>query len=318
MFNSRNEASHHSARWSFSLGATILFLAAASPALAQEVLQNDPGTCAESYGIGCSNGDGTSGNPNDIVECFSPSSTASPFLLTEATYDVSADSTEPDALSLRIFEWSGSGAPGALVSTTPLGPGDLAFGPHTIVLDPPLEVPTANFCLGIYGEATDDGFRILKSGVETLANTSWILAPSCGANSFTGVAALGFPGNWCMSATIEPSFSLEGTSVVQALVDAFGISPNEAEAGIDALLKNSSSTYADGDWSGQLGLGHHEQRCTNFTDHGAYHAAMVPPPGAAPIWYAGSTDVAGFIQARAGGWLLRTWAEWGPNGGHFS
>jgi hypothetical protein len=112
-----------------------------------------------------------------------------------------------------------------------------------------------------------------------------------------------------------PTIPISSKTLIDTLMESHGISHPQAQTAIDALLTHTQSSHASEGTSGYLGLGHHRQRCRNFDDGGVYEAFMNPPAGAYPIWWRGSTEVAGYIQARAGGWMLRTWADWGPSGG---
>jgi hypothetical protein len=103
------------------------------------------------YEVGCSTIDGTgvSGNPNDLIECYSNATLIPPYELTAFTYTMGVSAPPPDTLNLKVYEWSGAGAPGSLITTIPLAPGDLTAGFHTLVLAPPVSLPTAYFCAGL-------------------------------------------------------------------------------------------------------------------------------------------------------------------------
>jgi len=126
------------------------------------------------------------------------------------TYTIGDDVPAPDSLNLRVYDWSGTGAPGTLLTTIPLSAGDLTTGFHDLQLATPVALPSQNFCVGLYSEPVGDGFRILTTDVGSgyTSGTSWVMAPDCGAVSFTELGVLGF-GNWCVTATIDDAINLE-------------------------------------------------------------------------------------------------------------
>jgi hypothetical protein len=167
-------------------------------------LRNDDGTCNVHLGCTNNNNPGASGNPQSLVECFT-GEMAPPFSLTSMTYIVSTQTPPPDALNLEVYTWTGRGLPGARIASVPLQAANLAHGPQTIAVDPPITIPTRDFCVGINGASVDDGFRLLFSGTSTVEGASWIDAVTCNLNGFRLVAdaPVSRAGNWCMSATIE-------------------------------------------------------------------------------------------------------------------
>jgi len=174
---------------------------------AQETLNNVVGDCIEDTAneIGCSDPFGDAGNPNDLIECYNNATLTPPYELVAFTYTIGTSTLPPDTLNIRVFEWGGAGPPGALVTTVPLGPGDMTPGFHNLVLASPIALPTPDFCVGLFSEPLDDGFRALTSIGPYTPGTSWVRAPECGTPDFVELADLGFPQNWCYTATIEES-----------------------------------------------------------------------------------------------------------------
>ena len=176
-----------------------------------QFLQNDNSICSEAIGCSDTGGAGTSGNPNEIVECYSSAMTA-PLELTQVYYDIVDDIANPgnppppDELFVEIYTWSGAGAPGTLVDTYTLTGAELNRGPHLVNLSPPLQITTSDFCIGINGYDLADGYRLMKSTTTSVSNVSYIRAPDCGATVFTSTAAIGFPGNWCIRGTVEKPY----------------------------------------------------------------------------------------------------------------
>ncbi len=170
-----------------------------------ETLQNDNGSCTEEFGCNSTDGTGTSGNPQSLVECFNTATLQPPFWLTGMTYSIGLGDPPPDALNLEVYEWSGAGAPVNRTTLLPLGFGDLTGGLHTVTPNGGVQINTQNFCVGLNGIDPNDGFRLLFSNTSTVFGTSWIDATTCGTVGMTLVSDAVEPGNWCMTATISQS-----------------------------------------------------------------------------------------------------------------
>lgn len=173
---------------------------------AQETLSNILGECTV-WELGCTNRTGSAGNPNDLIECYSNATLTPPYELTAFTYTIGVSAPPPDTLNLKVYEWSGAGAPGTLITTIPLAPGDLTAGFHNLLLASPVSLSTADFCAGLNSEPVNDGFRVLVTTELTglTAGTTWVKAPACDIVAFTEMAAAGFQSNYCFTATIEES-----------------------------------------------------------------------------------------------------------------
>ena len=171
-----------------------------------QILQNHNNACNRE--LGCSNADGTSGNPQSTVECFNSTVVAPPFSITEVSYTIGASRPAPNSLDVEVYEWTGSGPPGTLLSKTPLAAGDLTTGPHTVSLATPVVVATSGVCLGVAGSDPNDGYRILFSDTAPLTGTAWTSTTTCGNGAFQDVIGLlndpaVTTGSWCISASVS-------------------------------------------------------------------------------------------------------------------
>ena len=167
----------------------------------QDLYQGD---LVAEMGLGCSNPTGNSGGPNDI--CVGVSCTlAPPFCITAHYYYVYTES--PYVTQLDFVCWAGGFEPGAEFARQPGL--DWSGGPHTVAISPPVIVNSAFFFLGQNQPQTAAGMRWGLDTNSGSAGTSYIRAPSCGANVFMMVDALGFPGNWCFSATVDAPSPVE-------------------------------------------------------------------------------------------------------------
>ncbi len=170
-----------------------------------ESLQNDVGSC-DAWEIGCSNNDGTFGNPQDALECYTTGLTP-PIRVTTLEYLLDgANVPLPDALDLVVHAWSGPGAgPGALIESIPLPPGDIVGGGHTFVLPAAIEVDASTFCVGFHGEAANDGFRISCTDGVGSGGASYLRSPASGCEhfDFTPISDIvETDGNFCIRPTV--------------------------------------------------------------------------------------------------------------------
>ena len=166
-----------------------------------ELLQNDDGNCTQE--MGCSDmGEGITGNPNELVECFTANTTP-PFQLLAVSYAVGVSVPPPDSLVIEIYDWTGAGAPGAMVSSTPVDATELTWGAHSVALSTVIMVTSQFFCIGINGHSATDGYRIMKSTTTSAPGTSWVRAPSCAIPNFATVEDASMAGNWCIRAVVK-------------------------------------------------------------------------------------------------------------------
>ena len=158
-------------------------------------------------GLGCSNGTGTSGGPNDWAVGVTATLTP-PFGIVQTTYNVFTN-IAPGLTSFTFFAFQGGGVPGAAIGSVPLGPAAASQGNHTMAVSPAITVNSASFYFGFYQGQTTVGMRIGLDTSSGSAGTSFIRAPTCGAASFVTVDSLGFAGNWVMRAVVDDTVPVE-------------------------------------------------------------------------------------------------------------
>jgi hypothetical protein len=168
-----------------------------------EFLQNDNGNCGF-VEVGCSLDGGMSGNPQDLLECYT-SNLAPPIEVVEVEYFLGDVDPLPDTLDLVVHAWDGPGnAPGALLGTAALDPMiDIVSGGHILVLPTPIVSDTAGFCIGFHGEDPLDGFRVEFTDADATVGESWILAEACGVPDFSELSDLLTNGNFCIRPTVN-------------------------------------------------------------------------------------------------------------------
>jgi hypothetical protein len=153
-------------------------------------------------GIGCSNPTGNSGGPNDVAQGVT-TDTAPPFNITSHYYYIFTYSPFITALTFGI------GDPGL----TQWGPvqSDLDWleGSHVVAIDPPVQINNFQFFFGQIQPQTNAGMRWGLDTSSGSAGLSYIRAPGCGVSAFTLLDALGFPGNWVMSVSVEKPTPIE-------------------------------------------------------------------------------------------------------------
>lgn len=167
----------------------------------QDLYQGDLGA---EMGLGCSNPTGNSGGPNDCavgVTC----DLAPPFCISAHYYYVFTTSIYCTALSFVC--WMGGFEPGAEFARQPGM--DWSWGGHTVAISPPVQVNSGYFFFGHNQPQTNCGMRWGLDTSSPSAQTSFIRAPACGAYAWTLLDALGFPGNWCYSATVDATSPVE-------------------------------------------------------------------------------------------------------------
>ncbi len=167
---------------------------------ATEVLQ--VGDYGPEAGIGCSNGAGTSGGPNDLALGVTATSMPANFFLQSVSYNLFTN-ISPTITNMQFALWAGGGvAPGATGNMTSVPFTGSGF--FTVALTPRMPVaastaPGGAFFMGLLQNQSNVGFR---AGLDqtSSAGTSYIRAPTCGAAAFQTVDSLGFAGNWVIRA----------------------------------------------------------------------------------------------------------------------
>lgn len=187
------------------IGGSNGFPPAEDNSRAIQVLQR--GDFIPEIGIGCSNGYGTSGGPNDLAVGV-VATVATPFWITSATYNLFTQ-ISPNMTMLNFAVWSGGniGAPGVTLTTAPLT--GFAQGDHTYAFpNPAPTVAATSIAIGVQNTQTNVGFRL---GVDTSSSdgTSWIRAAGCGAAAFTLMDNIGYPGNWVVRAVANDVVPVE-------------------------------------------------------------------------------------------------------------
>lgn len=169
-----------------------------SECIATQTLTNDNGVCNRN--LTCNGG-----NPQNMVECFANATLPPPFHLTQVSYTIGPSPGAPNSLNVEVYQWAGTGPPGALASTVAVGAADRTVGAHTVNLVTPVELATPSFCIGLGATTLNDGYSIGFSDSSIVAGASWVQAPACNLNVFTDTASAAnlVMGNWCIRATVE-------------------------------------------------------------------------------------------------------------------
>ena len=168
---------------------------------ATEVLQ--VGDYGPEFGIGCSNGAGTSGGPNDLALGVTATSMPANFFLQSVSYNLFTN-ISPTITNLQFALWAGgAAAPGATGNMTAVPFTGSGF--FTVALTPRMPVaastaPGGAFFMGLLQNQSNVGFRVGVDSSSGSAGTSYIRAATCGAVAFATLDSLGFPGNWVIRA----------------------------------------------------------------------------------------------------------------------
>lgn len=160
-------------------------------------------------GLGCSNGTGSTGGPNDWATKVTASITPT-YGVSSTTYNIFSFQSGP---TWNLVGWNNGALPGTVIGTCPLGAGSGTTGDHTIAVAPgcltitPASHPTFFFGLS---QGTDTvGVRIGMDSTTSTPQTVYIRAPVCGAVNFTAVENLGFPGHWVHRIIVDEAWPVE-------------------------------------------------------------------------------------------------------------
>lgn len=161
-------------------------------------VQNHDGSCEDV--VWCQDNTTMEGvGPHAFAECFTNVGLAPPFDVTEVRYQVGALQNPPTVVTLEIRGWTGT-ARGAVIGSQALTAGDVSVGNHNIVLQTPITVNASSFCVVVDG---NDAFAVGRDESNSVPNVAFVKADDCGLGTYDSLQSIGFPGNLCMSATIE-------------------------------------------------------------------------------------------------------------------
>ncbi|MCK5378166.1 MAG: hypothetical protein KAJ78_02130 [Acidobacteria bacterium] len=155
-------------------------------------------------GLGCSNGTGNSGGPNDWAVGVTATLTP-PFGIVSTTYNIFTGMGYTTALTFKA--WAGGAAPGAEIgaqSGMPMGTGN-----YTVAVAPPIMLSAQAFYFGFYQPQSTAGMRIGLDTSSGSEGTSFLLAPGCGLGAWGTVDSIGFAGNWVMRAVVDDTIPVE-------------------------------------------------------------------------------------------------------------
>lgn len=155
-------------------------------------------------GVGCTNGAGTLGGPNDVA--VGVTATVTPPIFIDCHYYNIFTQVSPNISQLDFVVWGGGAVPGPELDRVSIAP-HWGAGDHTVAVG--VVVNSAQFYFGHNQNQTNVGMRW---GVDTSsgsAGTSFIRAPTCGLGTFELIDNIGFPGNLVMSVSAEGSVPLE-------------------------------------------------------------------------------------------------------------
>ena len=170
------------------------------------------GDMVPEIGLGCSDGTGSSGGPNDWATRVSATRPPAPaWGVTSTTYNIFTFNAGP---TWNLAAWADGAVPGAVIDTCPLGAGSGTTGNHTIAVPPGcLTIPAGsgpNFFFGLSQGADTNGIRIGQDTNGPFAPaTVYIRAPGCGLASFGSVESIGYPGNWVHRIIVDNSLPVE-------------------------------------------------------------------------------------------------------------
>ncbi len=163
-----------------------------------EVLQ--VGDFVPEFGIGCSNGAGTAGGPNELALGVTATAVPATFYLKSVSYNLFTQ-ISPNITSLQFVTWAGGASiPGASGNETSV---PFAQGFNTVHVSMKVGARTApggHFFIGLEQKQSTAGLRAGVDSSSGSAKTSYIRAATCGAAAFTLLDTLGFLGNWVIRA----------------------------------------------------------------------------------------------------------------------
>jgi len=160
-------------------------------------------------GLGCSNGTGTTGGPNDWATKVTSTLTP-PYGIASTTYNIF---TFNSGTTWNLMVWNNGATPGTVVGQFNLGQANGTVGNHTVPLVPGnLTIPAAagtTWFFGLSQGANTNGVRIGMDNSGSVPATVYIRAPGCGLAAFGTVESIGFPGFWVHRIIVDQGFPVE-------------------------------------------------------------------------------------------------------------
>jgi hypothetical protein len=165
-------------------------------------------------GIGCSNGTGTSGGPNECAERLTLCTGGPPVNVTTFSYIVVTPGIPGMVTNCSFAIWSDDGG-------DPAGPGILGCQRPSIPF-----ATVGTFSIPIPGchitpAMTNDGHffaGLIQGGIGGMrwgyedfgaSNDAWIRASACGATTWFPLSAFGLPGDWVFRVCVQPCCPIE-------------------------------------------------------------------------------------------------------------
>jgi hypothetical protein len=167
-------------------------------------LQSEVGVCGgDTSGVGCADiaGNGSEGNPNDIVNCYDVTEFggSAPFSLESVRFWIGDSVPLPSDLSIRLWNGTVDGGPtDEILLTQELSVYDI--GENTVDLNSSLDIVSNEICVGLFSANITEGLRIQTEN--GLGDKSFVLAPNCGAEEFTSLLGFGLGGTFCIEAFV--------------------------------------------------------------------------------------------------------------------
>ncbi|MCP4902767.1 MAG: hypothetical protein GY906_37880 [bacterium] len=165
------------------------------------------GDMVAEMGLGCSNGAGTSGGPNDwavgVTATLMP-----PMGLYSTTHNMFTQLGFFTQMAFVVYADS-AGVPGAVIGSQALTNAQYQAGTNTITVSPHITLTNQTFFFGLNNPQTNAGGRIGLDTSTAGGPNSFIRAPSCGAATWTALTTIGFPGSWVMRVLVDDTLPVE-------------------------------------------------------------------------------------------------------------
>lgn len=144
-------------------------------------------------------------------ECFTAATTAPPLVVRRVGFMLAQVIGVPASPAIEIYLHDGQG-PAQLVEARPIDPGQLVVPGHNqVVLEPPILVPAASFCVGLVGGDPDGSSLGIAVDVPSIApDRSFLKLDSvweCDSQQWLDVDDIhpNPEGAWCIDAEVEPA-----------------------------------------------------------------------------------------------------------------